>query len=261
MGRSVVQRPGLAVGGAVLVGLGVVIALGTFDSEHAERTSTFADVDRIELATGSGDVTVRVGDVDRVTVVEKLSYRWSEPSETHTVDDSVLRLERCDAWWCEVDHEVIVPRGLAVSGELGSGSLSANGVSSVDVEAGSGDVRLAEITGDVRLDVGSGSAEFHDVDGAVVAEAGSGTLTGRELRGSVEAEAGSGAIDLQLAEPGDVTASVGSGDLRVAVPRGDYRVEGDTGSGERRLEVGSDPEAPNVLLLDSNSGDVTLLRN
>lgn len=260
MGRPMVQRPALAVGGVAVMAAGVAFAFGWFDETTVERTSTLAadEVDRIALDTGGGDVAIRVGDVDEVTVVERFSYRWSEPGEAHSVSDGALELDGC-AMWCRVDHEVVVPRALAVGGEIGSGTLAVDGASSADVEAGSGTLRLSDIAGDVQVDVGSGTAEFTGIGGKVTADAGSGSLVGRDLRGGVEADAGSGRIDLELAEAADVTASVGSGDVRVVVPDGDYRVEGDTGSGVRELGIGSDPDAPHTLMLDSNSGDVTLL--
>lgn len=260
MERAVIRRPWLAIGGIVLVGAGVVIALGPLDvTREQHRTTLDEDVRRIELDTGSGDVVIRTGDVDRVTVVEQVSQRWGDPEPAHEAADGVLALRECGAW-CAVDHEVVVPRGIAVSGGLGSGSLRVDGASALDVEAGSGDVRVADVSGDARVDVGSGDAEFTGVEGTLTAETGSGSVTGRGLRGAVDAEAGSGALDLELAEPADVTASAGSGDVRLAVPRGDYRVEGESGSGDRSVGDPGDPGARHVLTVESDSGDVTLVR-
>ncbi|WP_139320859.1 DUF4097 domain-containing protein [Saccharomonospora sp. CUA-673] len=221
MGRPMVQRPALAVGGIAVMAAGVVLAFGWFDETTTERTSTFAadEVDRIAVDVGGGNVAVRVEDVDEITVVERFSYRWNEPGDAHSVSDGALHLDGC-AMWCRVDHEVVVPRALAVDGEIGSGTLDIEGASSADVRAGSGTLRLSDVTGDVQVDVGSGTAEFTGIGGEVVADAGSGSLVGRDLRGAVEADAGSGRVDLELAEAADVTASVAAATCASSSPTG-----------------------------------------
>ncbi|MFD2398011.1 hypothetical protein ACFSVJ_16425 [Prauserella oleivorans] len=44
----------------------------------------------------------------------------------------------------------------------------------------------------------------------------------------------------------------------MSVPEGAYRVEGDTESGERNIDVVVDGSSPNTLDLNASSGDITV---
>ena len=49
----------------------------------------------------------------------------------------------------------------------------------------------------------------------------------------------------------------GSGDVQLAVPAGNYRLNVDTGSGDRSLNgIASDTEATGSIAIDTGSGDV-----
>lgn len=254
-----VRRPALAIGGLAFVGAGVAIAFGVFDESSVTHRETMAGIERIELDTGAGEVTIRRGDVQRTTVTETKTYRWGDEDPAFERRGAELVLASCDGW-CSTSHEVVVPRGVAVSGGIGSGELNVTGAESVDVEAGSGTARVSDIARDVRVSVGSGEAELVRIGGSVAAEAGSGMITGRKLTGPVEAEAGSGELVLELASPASVTASTGSGDIELTVPSGPYRIEGDTGSGDRDIGVATSSTARHALSLDSGSGNVTIAR-
>lgn len=84
----------------------------------------------------------------------------------------------------------------------------------------------------------------------------SGDLTIRDT-GAVDVTATSGNVEVFLASAQDVHVQATSGDIEVVVPADRYRVTGDTKSGERRIDVPTDPAAPHVLDLSSKSGDVT----
>ncbi|GAA1243838.1 DUF4097 family beta strand repeat-containing protein [Prauserella halophila] len=254
-----VQRPVLAIGGLVFVGAGAAVAFGIFDESSVTHRESVAGVGRIELDKGPGNVTIRAGDVEAATVTETKTYRWGGGDPAFEHRDDVLTLPDC-GMWCTTSYEIVVPRGVAVSGEIGSGDLEISGAESLDVEVGSGDARVSDVEGDARLDAGSGESELTSIGGAVTVDVGSGGIIGRGLDGPVRAETGSGGIDLALARPASVTASTGSGDISVMVPRGGYRLEGDSGSGSREIGVDTSPDAQHTLSLDTGSGDVTVRR-
>ncbi|MBB3662907.1 MULTISPECIES: DUF4097 family beta strand repeat-containing protein [Prauserella salsuginis group] len=254
-----IRRPALAIGGLVFVGAGAAIGFGVFDEASVTHRQSVTGVERIELDKGAGDVAIRAGDVEAARVVETKSYRWGDDDPVFEVRDDVLTLPDC-GMWCTTTHEIVVPRGVAVSGDIGSGELDVTGAESLDVEVGSGGARVSDVEGDARVDAGSGHVELSGIGGEVTVDAGSGGITGRGLAGPVEAESGSGEITLELSRPAGVTASTGSGDIALTVPRADYRIAGDSGSGSREIGVDTSPGARHTLSLDTGSGDVTVRR-
>ncbi len=109
----------------------------------------------------------------------------------------------------------------------------------VDVDLGSGDVRVASLNGNLRLDTGSGDVQVDDVDGRqLVFDTGSGDVRAGRLKGQVEIDTGSGDVEVDRVE-GRLAVDTGSGD--VAVGLADGEVEADTGSGDVEIAVaGSD---------------------
>lgn len=232
------SRSGRAIAGVVLIGVGVAVGTGWWWPSTAEATAEVREpVRAVEVDADSGDVTVRAEDVDTTTVRQRFDYTWNTPDDAFEVDDGTLTLSDC-GWNCTVAYEVVVPLGTTVHGEVDSANLTLHGVSDVDVRADSGDIIL------------------RDIDGTVRAEADSGDVHGEGLRGEVEASADSGNVQLQLDVPADVTAEADSGDIELTVPAADYRVDGETDSGSRDIDVRQDPDAPYTLRLDSDSGDV-----
>ncbi|MFC4005437.1 DUF4097 family beta strand repeat-containing protein [Prauserella oleivorans] len=252
-------RTGLAVGGVALILVGAGIAFGWVWPSSAEATETVTErVTRIELATDSGDVRIRVDpDARATTVGQSLTYRWGRHDNAYVVLGSTLRLHGCGDW-CSVDYDVVVPPGTAVSGAGDSGDLTLEGVASVDVLTGSGDVTVHDVAGPVAVGADSGNVELHRLSGTVRVEGDSGNIQGEELAAPVEATMSSGDVTLALTAPRSVTASVESGNIDLSVPEGAYRVEGDTESGERNIDVVVDGSSPNTLDLNASSGDITV---
>lgn len=234
------NRTAKAIGGIVLIGVAVGIASGWIWSSTATAQATIGEpIDAVEIDNDSGDVSVHVGDVTRTVVKQRFSYRFDRPGDAFDVDNGVLKLDDC-GWWCSVDYEVVVPEGTKVTGKIDSGNLSLVGVAGAEVEADSGTIELRDIAGPVIVDADSGDIE------------------GSGLTGPVTAKVDSGDLELQLTRPNDVTAEVDSGNIELTVPDGQYLVEGDTDSGERQIDVGQSPDAGHRLLLDTDSGDVTV---
>ncbi len=77
---------------------------------------------------------------------------------------------------------------------------------------------------------------------------------------NVTANSTSGDVELDFrVPPRSVDASTTSGDVDVAVPDGGvYDVVADTGSGDSRIGVRSDPNAPRVIRARTTSGDATV---
>lgn len=122
------------------------------------------------------------------------------------------------------------------------------------VSSGSGDIDVdGPIGGDADLKSGSGDIEVASVGGTLKATTGSGDLTVGEVRGPAAARSGSG--DVALGEIfGTLQASTASGTLSVARLSGFGRVQANAAAGDIRLGI---PEGVPVWTdLHSVSGDV-----
>lgn len=251
-------RTGLAVGGAILVLLGVG-ALTWSDSGTAEaRTSPLRDVERVTIDSGSGSVDVRhVPGAQGEIRQTRHSWFGGRVEAQHSLSGGRLLLDTDCGWNCSVDYVVTLPTTVPVSGRIGSGSLEVTGMSSVDVEVGSGSITLREVDGPVAAHTGSGSIELAGIGGRIDVDSGSGRIEGSALRAAeVTAHTESGGVELELLSPRSVRVDTGSGGIDVTVPPGRYQVEAETGSGSEEIDVARDPDAPRSLRLSTGSGGI-----
>lgn len=259
-------RTGLAIGGALLVLLGIG-ALTWRDAGGPEsRTAELRGVERVEVGSGSGSVAVRHV-AGAAAEVRQTRSTWgadwfgdwfggaSEPR--HRVEDGRLVLDTDCGWNCQVDYVVTLPRPVPVTGGLDSGSLEVSGMASVDVEVGSGSVNLRGVDGPVTARTGSGPVDLTDVGGPVDVETGSGSIDGRDLRaGKIKAHANAGAVRLELVDPRSVRVETGSGRIDLTVPDDRYRVDAESSAGDTEIGVETADEARRVLELSTGSGRV-----
>lgn len=251
-------RPLLALGGIVLIGVGLATAFGWGWGSDFENSKTLSETIRsVKLEGDSGSVKIRTG-TGPSTVHEKINYHWrSKPGDTfYRVDGDQLVLTDCGNN-CSVDFEVVVPEGVPVIGQMDSGGLDVAGVASVDVQSDSGHARVEDVSGAVKLRLSSGSIDLRDV-GAVTVQSDSGSITGRDVRGPVDVNSESGRVEFTLTQQNDVKVQADSGSIEVEVPGGPYRVEGNSDSGHRDIDVPTDGSAQHVLDLNTDSGSVTV---
>ena len=101
----------------------------------------------------------------------------------------------------------------------GSGTIEVANSGAVDIDDGSGSISL-ENTGAVKVDDGSGSITIVAAAGDVYIEDGSGTIDIRRVGGSVTVDDGSGDIIIDDVEQNLVLEEEGSGSLRYTNVRG-----------------------------------------
>jgi hypothetical protein len=250
-------RPLLALGGIVLIGVGVAIALGWgLGSSVVRDTKVTQPIHSVKLAADSGDVKIRVG-TGAVSVHQKLHYNFrSAPDDAFHLEGDQLVLGSCGRN-CSADFEVVVPAGVPVTGSTSSGGVDISGVASVDVSAGSGDAKVENVAGLVKLTLDSGSIDLRDV-GGVQAHSDSGHVSGDGLRGPVDVSADSGSVNLTLAQPSDVKVKADSGSVDVRVPDGSYRVIGGSDSGSRSIDIPQGASEVKTLDLNTSSGSVSV---
>ena len=205
------------------------------------------------MDVGSGDVTIRTGDRARTSLTAHVrTWWWRDGDPVYRRDGDTFVLTGCRG--CSVDYDLVVPRGTAVSGNSGSGDVVVQGVAEVDIELGSGNVQVRDISGPVDARTGSGEVTLV-LAGPVEVESSSGSISGSSLAGPVHLGTNSGDVMLELTRAQQVRASTSSGDVDLAVPAGRYRVDaGDDGrDGDERadIEVVDDPDARYALELDT----------
>lgn len=239
---------------------GCDIGRESFSDDAVEQTA----ITDIEVSGGRGDILVQPGDGSLVEIHRTVSYRphrMPPPREqTWQVEgDRLLLHTDCQADDCGVSYEIRVPNRVRVTGGNGSGSLHLIGVSAIDYRLDSGDITVRDATGEVNVETGSGDIMLIDVSGPSTARSSNGDIQAFGARsGKLTTQTGSGDVELELAVPLDVYARTDAGDIRVAAPSGDYRVNTMTGSGDVQVRIASNPNGQRLLDLETGSGNIAV---
>ena len=228
------------------------VAEGSF-----QRTLQVTGTVDLDVTTGSGDITVRTGSASTVQISARIRahggvFDMTDPREKvrrleadppvrqagnyiriGRIEDSALRNN------VSISYDIVVPPDTRLTSETGSGNQDISGIRGpVKANAGSGDVKLRELTGQLRAETGSGNMRLENVSGEVYANAGSGDI---HLQGKLpqsRVETGSGNVEVAGVR-GSVRANAGSGDITIeGAITSNWFIE--TGSGNVRLRLPSD---------------------
>jgi hypothetical protein len=245
----------LAVAGAVVVSVG---GCGPVYETYTDQ-ATEKGITEIRLDGGSGDVRVTGTDGTDTHLTRTVHHSGDHiPGVSYRVDGGVLVLTlRCGSL-CGVDFAVEAPHGVTVTGRTDSGDVTLDGVSTVDVSTGSGGVSVRDVPGDVTVRTGSGDVVLAGLGGTVDVGVSSGSVKGTDLGGRTTVNSSSGDITLRLTQARDVQVDASSGDVRLTVPAGGYRVKASAGSGDTTLNVTDDPAAAHLIDVHTHSGDITV---
>ena len=208
-----------------------------------------AGLSAVFIDAGAGDMVVSgVEGSNEIVVVATIIVDTGDAEEAVTFIEERLRLDlvrdgdRAElkagfkpAWgWGEdaaVDLDVRMPAQLALEIDDGSGRVKVHGVSgAVRIDDGSGAIEVAA-SGDVDIDDGSGAISLENT-GSVKIDDGSGSITIVAAAGDVYVEDGSGTIDIRRVS-GSVTVDDGSGDIEIDDVEQDVFIE-EEGSGSLR---------------------------
>jgi DUF4097 and DUF4098 domain-containing protein YvlB len=220
---------------------------GTFD-----RSFQVGGPVDLEVLTRSGDITIRPGSANTVSIHGKIhvgnswfSGRTADVQEIQNnpplrQNGNSIRVDYVNAHNLSVDYEITVPENTTVRTHSGSGDQTVEGVKgNTDLESGSGDLRLSRLTGDLHFQTGSGNVRAHQISGPARIKAGSGDIEFDETgSGDVEIRTGSGNITVHGIN-GGFRGETGSGDIHgEGMPKNMWNVR--TGSGNVNLRVPSD---------------------
>ena len=236
---------------AVLISLLLLPALLYARSEgHFDRTLQVSGAVNLDVVTGSGDITVKVGSSNQVVIHGTVhSNNWvfgdngalekvqsNPPIEQsgnsirigYNLPDDVKR-------HVSIDYEIALPADTTLQAHSGSGNVSVEGVrSAVDAQTGSGDIKVKDL-----------GSKLH-------AQTGSGNIRAETVAAPFWAQTGSGDIEANLTGSGDVDVHTGSGTIRVRGIKGGVRAR--TGSGN----VETDGTVNGPWEVHSGSGNITL---
>jgi hypothetical protein len=186
-------------------------------------------VTALQVDSPGGSVSISRGPGRHVTVSSAAAWLVRKPVVAQAWHGRTLRVRaacpRLDPFEdCQESLVVQVPAGIAVQVDVGTGSVSAQG-----------------LTGPLRLTATSGAFMLSGVRGPVWASVTSGSVTAQDLLSArLHASARSGSLALDFARPPQLLAlTVGSGSASVTVPPGTrYRVSARARQGSVRLQPG-----------------------
>lgn len=120
----------------------------------------------------------------------------------------------------------------------------------LDIDDGSGDIKVTNINNDIRVDDGSGAASFEQITGDLKVEDGSGSLFIKQVEGNLDLDDGSGELTVSDIV-GDVRVEDGSGELTIVNVSG--KVVIDDGSGDINVN-----KAGALEIIDAGSGGLSI---
>jgi hypothetical protein len=215
------RRRWLWVAVALLTAVAVVGASGfrvwlkmAHQTEHFSVTITHK-ITAIEVSALGGSVNVSSGPAGQVSIGRTLSWVFRKPRIKQTWDGSTMIITaHCPVpnWLsdCGAQLDLRIPAGIAVSAQVGSGSIAASG-----------------LAGPLDLLATSGSIDITDSKGSVVAQATSGSIAASGLGATqVNASVTTGSISMAfVAAPRLLALAVRTGSAAVNVPPGThYRI-------------------------------------
>ncbi|NUM79752.1 DUF4097 family beta strand repeat protein [bacterium] len=217
----------------------MAMAAGGYAYEKTEKLSLSREgIEILKIDCGAGFLVVEgTGESIEVTAEIEADDMDQEDAEEFiskaviltlkkTQSTAVLRSEieqgrRFFSVNARINLTVHVPKDIALDIDDGSGSIKVTDMNSnIRIDDGSGSVELRNIAGKIIVDDGSGEILIESIRGDVSVEDGSGFLSIADIDGNVKVDDASGDIDIDRVS-GDVTiTSEGSGGCRIRNVKG-----------------------------------------
>ncbi|MFJ5720263.1 DUF4097 family beta strand repeat-containing protein [Streptomyces sp. NPDC093149] len=246
------SRTLIASGGAALLGL-VLTGCGSSDTADApaEHKSFALSGKTLTIRSGNTSLELVPADVRKVEVTRRADG-WvvfgNGPDPQWSMQDDTLTLRvKCRAIIsdCSAQHQVKVPRGVAVVVKGDNGKVVASGFDTpLDLHADNGKVTVRDSSGPLKLESGNGS---------IAAEGISAT--------SVSARSDNGRVQLGFtAVPDLVEAKSDNGRISIDLPAGSvrYAVSATARNGRISVDAPRSDDSPHVVKAHSNNGRVTV---
>ncbi|WP_127359827.1 DUF4097 family beta strand repeat-containing protein [Actinacidiphila soli] len=240
----------------LLASSGAVLALGTVagcadvsDDAKPDKRDFAISGKQLTIDASDSKVVVKPADVKDVKVTRWFDA-WAVGGSTRTTwsmeDGHTLKLRvtcRGMVTNCASRHEVLVPRGVAVTVANGDGKVEASGFdTALKVSTKDGSVVIRDISGPLDISTGDGKVEATGV-------------TSRR----VTAHSSDGAVRLRFTTvPDQVLATTSDGKVTVELPDERYDVSTTTGDGQVTVAVPRDSSSAHQVTVHTNDGSVTV---
>jgi DUF4097 and DUF4098 domain-containing protein YvlB len=212
-----------------------------------QRTLNVTGPVNLDLNTGSGNVNVRTGSSSEVQVTGHIkATNWfggdaderikrieaNPPIEQNGNEIRIGHVNDTEIFHnISISYDLVVPAETQLHSHTGSGSQSVEGLrGQIEIESGSGSLKISDIADTVRAETGSGEIAIDKVKGNVRTKAGSGSIRATDIAGGFEGHTGSGHIVLEQTASGSVHADTGSGGLELRGVHGSLDAQAGSGS-------------------------------
>jgi DUF4097 and DUF4098 domain-containing protein YvlB len=212
-----------------------------------QRTLQVTGPVNLDLNTGSGSVTVRTGSSSEVQVTGRIKItNWfggdaderikrieaNPPIQQNGNDIRIGHIEDTQLLHnISISYDLVVPAETQLHSHTGSGNQSVEGIrGQVEMESGSGSLKISDIGDTVRAETGSGEIAIDRVKGNVRTKAGSGSIHASDIAGGFDGHTGSGHITLEQTASGSVHADTGSGGMELRGVHGSLEAQAGSGT-------------------------------
>ncbi len=227
----------------VFIALLMLSAAGCVEKNFDDEVEFDEEINRLDIVIDASNVYVRPSTDGSSSVAFDVDYRGRRPDYDIEVDGKTLRVRMECHFSCDGYFDVRVPQEVSTRISVDSGSIDLKRIEGpMTLSADSGNIKLEGVKGELDLSVDSGKI--------------TGDVTSEVCYGDVD----SGSLSLRFHEtPRKVDVSADSGTLRLEVPKGAYDIATSVDSGSRNIDnVTDDPDAPNAIRADVDSGKITI---
>jgi hypothetical protein len=222
-------------------------------------SKSFSGIKSIKLNTSSGDIDLKKSNGKDVKVTVKYSYDDEDYKLVMEATSSQLTLKEKfsqDSHSGNSKWILEIPDDLSLNVNTGSGNISLNDLSiNIKSNSGSGDILITSVKGDIDFNTGSGNAELSDANGKIHVNTGSGDISALKGSGNYSFNAGSGNIRLNDLK-GDFGINTGSGDIAAKSISISDASSFNTGSGDATVTLTGSLD--HDISVNSGSGDSKL---
>ena len=237
-----------------------------FSKDHSGNVDA-AGAKRIVVMAGPGDLTVRGEDARKAVNVAGRACASSQALldglgvETRR-DGDVVYVKTVSPSWDEqlfsftryayMDLTVLTPKDATIELEDSSGDLQLANVQAATVADSSGDQRIRDIAGDLRVSDSSGEIEIGRVGGSIKLNDSSGDVRVEEVRGNVNVVSdSSGDLEIERVSGSVHIAEDSSGDISISEVQHDVTIDEDSSGSIRVDRIGGD-----FTVADDGSGSI-----
>lgn len=255
----------------ILAGLTAALTVVAVGAQDFSKTYTVPAGSPVSVKSVSGNVKVKAGDGNAVTVVGIKKGRDADKvtiedqSTANKVNVSVKYPEHCNCQ-ASVDFEVTVPYSMALNYDWAS--VSGN----IHVDGGNGTIKARSVSGNVTLKNATGNISVSCVSGEVSVEGAKGTVTAKSTSGNVKVDLArvDGTSPLEFSSvSGNVVVSVPSGvgaDVEMSTLSGSLHTDFPINVEERKYGPGKSAkgrvgDGARVVKMTSVSGNLNLSRS